>query len=477
MLVRLVERADCFAVTARMLVAAAQNRRYADEIFGFLMKQNVEPKVANSLEVLETVVSNDHSGFEMLRLLEHQSSKITITDTVLENAASYGSPAVMSLLLRLDTKIVPTENMLEKAAFTGRTEVLKLLIKRCEPRTAITQAIMDAAAQNDPFGKELSDFLLSISKNVRVTAGTLMTASANLPQEDLKFFIERAAGEEITSEFLVGLMELYRKCPYGWSGIIDKIRLLLASSKHIQVTDKCFLKALESCRWKLSHAQQVVDLLLGVIVDINVTWHMLQAVTAYGKPSLLSLLIDRDPRCLSIIDDKILRTTATSGQEDVLRILSRKGVVDLETTPWLDIARVRNAALRGKTQALCDLLSRGVTFDLPDTLGRTPLSWAAAPSMERWHDCRGPPVGSGQEDTVKALLEAGANIESKCHDGRTPLAWAAVEGHSAVVKILLDAGANANVLDKDGKSAWELAREWYHFMVAKTLEESRSKSE
>ncbi|MCJ1241695.1 Ankyrin repeat domain-containing protein 50 [Varicellaria rhodocarpa] len=208
---------------------------------------------------------------------------------------------------------------------------------------------------------------------------------------------------------------------------------------------------------------------------MRVTWDILQAVTAYGKPVLLSSLIQRDPHCLSIIDNEILRTAATSGQEDMLKVLSGMGAVDLETAAWRNISRVRNAALRGKTQALQELLSGGVTdLDLPDILGRTPLSLAATPPPQKLrHYHRGPSVGSGQEETVKILLKAGANIESKCHDGRMPLLCVAFEGYLAVVRILLDAGADVKVVNKNGKSAWDLARQGQYFIVAKILEDAQ----
>ena len=450
-LLRLVERAGDIAVTTQLIVAAAHNRWYADEMFAFLIERNGEPNLISSSELLEAIASNAHSGLKMLRILENKSKKIIVTDKVIEAAAASGSPAVMNVLLKLDEELNITESMLKNAASTGETEVLKLLIKRCKSQIAVSQPIMDAAALNYESGKVMVDFLLSISKDVRVTTETLKAASVSLSEEDLKFFLSKSTAEEITSEVLIGAIEM----------------------------NQYERPAIKRRRWRIYHAQSVVNLLLEASFDMKVTWDLLQAVTAYGKPALLSSLIDRDPHCISIIGDEILRTAATSGQEDMLKILSGMGAVDLETTAWRDIARLRNAALRGKAQAIKDLLSvEEVHLDSPDILGRTPLSLAAAPPPKKWWDhYSGPAAGSGQEETVKVLLKAGANIESKCHNGRTPLLWAAFEGYLAVVRILLDAGANFKVVDKNGKSAWDLARQGRYFMVAKSLEDARRKSE
>ena len=86
----------------------------------------------------------------------------------------------MNLLLNMDLEMDITESMLTKVASTGEIEVLKLLIKRCKSQTAISQSIMDAAALNRFSGKVIADFLLSISKDVRVTIETLKAASASL---------------------------------------------------------------------------------------------------------------------------------------------------------------------------------------------------------------------------------------------------------------------------------------------------------
>jgi Ankyrin repeats (3 copies) len=83
------------------------------------------------------------------------------------------------------------------------------------------------------------------------------------------------------------------------------------------------------------------------------------------------------------------------------------------------------AAYFGVELAVNDLLD-SLSKDLKDSYGRTPLSWAAE---------------NGHEATVKLLLEAKADIESKdSYYGRTPLSWAAENGHEAIVKLLLEIG-------------------------------------
>jgi len=47
----------------------------------------------------------------------------------------------------------------------------------------------------------------------------------------------------------------------------------------------------------------------------------------------------------------------------------------------------------------------------------------------------------GNEAVVRALMEAGADVNKATDYGSTPLFWAAQNGHEAVAQLLKDAGA------------------------------------
>ena len=64
---------------------------------------------------------------------------------------------------------------------------------------------------------------------------------------------------------------------------------------------------------------------------------------------------------------------------------------------------------------------------------------------------------NGHEAVVKALIEAGADVNKARDDGWTPLYTAASNGHEAVVKALIEAGADVNKADNDGKTPLYMA--------------------
>ena len=66
---------------------------------------------------------------------------------------------------------------------------------------------------------------------------------------------------------------------------------------------------------------------------------------------------------------------------------------------------------------------------------------------------------SGSLSIVRALLEAGADVNALQEKGFTPLHEAAATGKLELLRILLDHGANAELRTEDGKSALDLARD------------------
>lgn len=75
--------------------------------------------------------------------------------------------------------------------------------------------------------------------------------------------------------------------------------------------------------------------------------------------------------------------------------------------------------------------------DDTDTLGMTPLHWAAQ---------------RGNSVAVEILIQWGASVQTRECQGYTPLHFACVSGNFTCIKALLDAGADVNAKDWDGES-------------------------
>ncbi len=95
-------------------------------------------------------------------------------------------------------------------------------------------------------------------------------------------------------------------------------------------------------------------------------------------------------------------------------------------------SRFFDAARRGDATAIADLIRRDPDLvRAADDHGKTGLHWAAE------HDW---------PEAARALIDAGADLESTTTWGATPLAWAATMGGGRVAEVLLSRGAGGLTL-------------------------------
>jgi len=105
--------------------------------------------------------------------------------------------------------------------------------------------------------------------------------------------------------------------------------------------------------------------------------------------------------------------------------LGREG----ETVEDPDQTALMQAAAKGDTKGVQQLLAKGADVNARDQSGQTALIIA----------CRTPHV---PPEVVKALLAAGADVNTRSHNDYTALSWATTRGNSEVIRLLRRSGAN-----------------------------------
>ena len=88
---------------------------------------------------------------------------------------------------------------------------------------------------------------------------------------------------------------------------------------------------------------------------------------------------------------------------------------------------LHDAAYRGNTDKVAELLAQGVYVDSTNSQGATALHWAAF---------------KGHTDVARLLLNHGANVNALTTKGSTPLRLASTHKQEEVIKLLKARGAS-----------------------------------
>jgi ankyrin repeat protein len=155
---------------------------------------------------------------------------------------------------------------------------------------------------------------------------------------------------------------------------------------------------------------------------------------------------------------------AFSGNADILaRLIQEGGRVDdsmnvigmSPNTPLMFLAPTH------RVDSVRALLDAGGQVDETDPDGTTLLAWAAI---------------SNRVEMARLLIRRGASVNHVDKLGMTPLLYAASIdfGDAAMIDLLLKSGARLDARNKDGKTALDLAREYQHTHLIASLEGERS---
>jgi ankyrin repeat protein len=120
------------------------------------------------------------------------------------------------------------------------------------------------------------------------------------------------------------------------------------------------------------------------------------------------------------------------------------------------------AARGGHLEAVQSLLAAGADVNAKDADEWTALFKAA---YNHELDCGFAPV-------VKALVDAGADVNAHIFYGLTPLMLAAGGGEAAVCEVLLNAGAEVKAANDGGRTALMMAKEKFYVDVINLLHEA-----
>ena len=170
------------------------------------------------------------------------------------------------------------------------------------------------------------------------------------------------------------------------------------------------------------------------------------------QPEAVKFLLDQGASVNidNVYDLSPIHWAAALGEIEMLTLLLKYGNVDLQGCNG--ITPLIFAVEMNQVDTIKLLLEQGANVNLADDDGYLPIHAAAR---------------IGEIEMVKMLLEAGASLDSRMIDGLTPLDFAVVCEKSETVQFILDNYANDNV-DEESPEEWSDAPELVHHTVGVT---------
>ncbi|WP_192796683.1 ankyrin repeat domain-containing protein [Serinicoccus kebangsaanensis] len=245
-----------------------------------------------------------------------------------------------------------------------------------------------------------------------------------------------------------------------------------------------------------SGCTEVVGILLGVGAPVMATLnddaiHPLYTAARLGHDDIVGQLLDAGARVDRPIADGATALWAASlnGQTETVARLIRAGA-NANTVRFSDgTTALLAAANRGNNDVVKLLLDVGADIDRADDDGASPLFAAAANEHEdtlilllaEGADPDGSPSSRsplheaalrGQDDSVEAIVGAGADLDPIDVDGSRPLHFAAQRCHESTTDLLLDAGADEQATDDGGVTPLHFAAQAGCLGVVQSLVEA-----
>jgi cytohesin len=294
---------------------------------------------------------------------------------------------------------------------------------------------------------------------IGITLAILAIALAALPAFAANSGINAPAGSVSAKTLNERLIEAAR------AGRLDEVEALLHDGAKVDARDDSLWTPLILAA--STGSVETVQALLRAGADVNAQ----EGVNAYtalmyaaraGNIPLVRVLLDAKAQ-VSLKDTvgrTALHVAARGGKVEIMELLLAAGANPLADSHFLGTP-LHHAAICGQPEAVRCLLKHGCPVGLRDEDGSTPLQFATI-------------AHSNEVDVIKALLEAGADINGPSgNDGETVLMWAAHESERVTaLRFLIQSHADVKKTDDHGWTALMWARQSENEEAAKILKQA-----
>uniref|UniRef100_A0A8C5QBB0 No mechanoreceptor potential C n=1 Tax=Leptobrachium leishanense TaxID=445787 RepID=A0A8C5QBB0_9ANUR len=447
-----------------------------DKIADILLwhKAFVNAKTKLGLTPLHLSAQNGYNHLVKLLVDTHLASidAMTLTmQTPLHLAARNGQLDVCNSLLTMKADVNATDiqgqTPLHLAAENDHSEVVKLFLKH-RPELVMsanmdgsTCAHIAAAMGSVAVIKELLKFNkigVTTARNKTNDSTPMHLAAAGGHSEVVKVLLE--TGASASDENGEGMTAIHLAARNGHINVLDALK----GSVSLRITStKTGLTALHVAahHGQMEFAREILTKVpASVLSEAPKTssdtpclkepggesgYTPLHLASQSGHESLVRLLLN----CQGVQADSAssrqgstpIHLAAQNGHTAVVGLLLSKSTSQLHVKDGRGRTCLHLAAANGHNETMRALIGQGAEINVTDKNGWCPLHFAAK---------------SGFLETVRFLVECGAHPTMECKDGKTAIQYAAAENHQEVLSFLLKRNRNTLKLLDDRKFVFDL---------------------
>lgn len=291
---KLLNRHGATNISSQMLLGAAQNYRFGDEMTKLLLQRTATIEKP-SLKVVDAVISNQISGYKTLQILETHFGQLDLCEANVKTAAESGNHAMLTLVLDRCSISEATPSVLLAAAATGSLEVMKHLLKL--DNAVVTEEILIAASGNPSCSIDMLRVLWNFAPHIKVCPEMFLNAPNST---DVEFLFSRVKDSKLCQDILNAVMTTKER-PSDWPDWVSEpaLNLILESELEIEVSDELVIDTLKAGRgWLLktffAHrrdievSQDMVNTAVELAVELE-DYRALQVLVKYGNLNELNL--------------------------------------------------------------------------------------------------------------------------------------------------------------------------------------------
>lgn len=394
--------------------------------------------------------------------------------TALHLAAEHNIPDVVeSLLAKDDTQINDKRHAggsaLQIAACNEHAEIVKILISNRSIAIDTTNsrgytALHTAVSAGHP---DIIEVLLKAGADIDKKAEKgnlpLHIAAGKGRLSSVKPLLESGKIRDINAVNEKGYRALHFAVHEGHADVVKTLLALDNIDANAEMENG---QTLIHCSLRDGHTDTLKIVLHSEKIDLHrktkLGENMLHMAAANGNLDACNLLIDSkkfDLNDTTTLGHTAISLAAKNGHVDIVRLLLAQPGADLNTCLPNHMSALHVAALFNQTDVVDLFLKQEVVnIEQRDDYGFTALQSAA---------------DNRAEMAVQTLINAGADVNAKCHRGISVLQLAAMRGHAAVVRALIQSEhLHINDVSATGRSALHHAARGNHPEAIKALLES-----